>query len=100
MSHSQSEGRSNLTDFCPVTLNYQLKYVIDNAIKWHYFSILLAAGYLAPDLIKALVQKWTEGNSRSEVTMTVLDVKAAFDPVWHQGSQVKLKSMGIKGVWS
>ena len=39
-----------------------------------------------------LVQTWTkELNSRGEVRVTALDIKATFDRVWHQGALVKLE---------
>eukprot|EP00061_Rhincodon_typus_P003254 g19634.t1 len=65
-------------------------------------QFVFCQGHSAPDPITALVQIWTkELNSRGEVKVTVLDIKAAFDRVWHQGPLAKLESIGIRGqtVW-
>eukprot|EP00061_Rhincodon_typus_P012651 g38521.t1 len=45
----------------------------------------------------ALVPTWTkELNSRGELRVTTLDIKAAFDRTWHPGALAKLESMGIR----
>eukprot|EP00061_Rhincodon_typus_P017150 g45717.t1 len=80
--------------------------VINSAIKQHLLSNNLlndtqlgfCSDHSAPDLVTALVQSgMKELNSRGEMRMTALDIKAAFDQVWHQGALARLESLGIKG---
>eukprot|EP00061_Rhincodon_typus_P002792 g18477.t1 len=106
----KKQDRSNLTNYHPISLLSNISKVtegvINSAIKQHLLRNNLLShtqfqfrqGHSAPDLITALVQTWTkERNSRGEVTVTALDIKAAFDRVWHQGTLAKLESMGIRG---
>eukprot|EP00061_Rhincodon_typus_P012628 g38484.t1 len=75
--------------------------VSNSAIKQHLLSNNAQFGFRhsAPNLITALAQTWIrELNSRGEVRVTALDIKAAFDQVWYQGSLAKLESMGIGGL--
>eukprot|EP00061_Rhincodon_typus_P006798 g27811.t1 len=83
-----------------------MEAVINSATKQHLLSNNLLSDaqfglrqcYSVSDLITALVQTWTkELNSRSEVRVTALDIKVAFDRVWNQGALGKLESMGIRG---
>eukprot|EP00061_Rhincodon_typus_P004583 g22931.t1 len=80
--------------------------VINSAIQKHLLSNNLLndaqfgfrQGLSAPDLITALVHTWTkELNSRGEMRVTALDIKAAINWVWYPGTLAKLESMGIRG---
>eukprot|EP00061_Rhincodon_typus_P003127 g19357.t1 len=79
---------------------------VNGAIKQHLLSnnmlgdvqFRFRQGHSAPDLLTALVQTWAkELNSRGEVRVTPLDIKAAFDQVWHQEALAKLEAIGIGG---
>eukprot|EP00061_Rhincodon_typus_P001610 g15269.t1 len=83
-----------------------MESVINSTIKQHLLSNNLLSdaqfgfrqGHSAPDLITASIQTWTkELNSRGDVRVTALDIKAAFDRVCHRGTLAKPDSMGIGG---
>ena len=110
MSCTQKQDKSNLAKYRPISLlsiiSKVMEGVINSAIKQHLLSNNLLSDaqfgfrqvHSAPDLITALVQTWTkELNSRGEVRVTALDIKVAFDRVWHQGALAKLESMCIRG---
>ena len=50
------------------------------------------------DLLATLSQKWSNALDRGEeVRLIALDIKGAFDKVWHNGLCAKLKSKGVTG---
>ena len=45
-----------------------------------------------------MVQRWTNAlHNGGEARVIALDMKAAFDKVWHEGLLIKLESKGIAG---
>ena len=52
----------------------------------------------ASDLLAYLSHEWLSClNERKEVKVVAMDIKAAFDRVWHNGLLAKLKARGISG---
>lgn len=62
------------------------------------YTPLSSLPFSTKDLITSLVLRWTkELKCHSKLRVTVIVTKDAFDGLKHQKSQVKLKSMAIKG---
>eukprot|EP00061_Rhincodon_typus_P009638 g33292.t1 len=101
----EKQDKSNSAKYYPVSLLSiiikMMESVINSAIKQHLLSHTqygLHQSHSTPDLNTALVQTWTkEMTSRGEVRVTALDIKVAFDRVWHHRALAKLESMGIRG---
>ena len=106
----KKQDKSNPAKYHPISLlliiSKVMEGVINRAIKQHLLSNNLLndaqfgfrQDHLAPDLTTALVQTWTkELNSRGEVRVTALDIKAAVDQGWHPVALAELGSTDIRG---
>jgi len=108
MTIHKKQNKSNLSSYHPISLLSIISTVMEgvtDTIKLLLISnnlladseLVFSQGHSAPYLITALMQtQTTELNSGCEVRVTALDIKAAFDPVRHQGAREKLKSMEMR----
>ena len=56
------------------------------------------AQHSAADMLTYLNNEWLDClNNRKEAKVIALDIKAAFDRVWHNGLVAKLKARGVNG---
>jgi len=83
-----------------------MEYCVNNALRKHLFSHNLIQQnqfgfrprHSAADLLTYLSHQWISGvNERQEVKVVALDIKGAFDRVWHNGLLAKLKVRGVTG---
>ncbi|XP_072102797.1 uncharacterized protein [Mobula birostris] len=97
----KKQDKSNPANYRPISLLSIIRKVMEgvtnSAITQHLLGNILLMdaqsgfhrGHSAPDLITSFVQAWTkELSTRGEVRVIALDIKAAFDRVWHQDKQI------------
>ena len=78
--------------------------VVDHALRKYLSGRLnprqfgFRAAHTSLDMLCDMVQRWTNAlHHGGEARVVALDMKAAFDKVWHEGLLLKLESKGISG---
>jgi hypothetical protein len=106
----KKKSRSNPENYRPISLlsniSKLMEYFVNRELRKHLFSHGLIQNnqfgfrprHSAPDLLTYLSHEWlTSLNDRKDVKVVALDIKAAFDRVWHNGLIAKLKARGVRG---
>ena len=103
---------SNPENYRPISLLCNISKVMEHFVNKELRKHLFINGLIhnnqfgfrphhsAPDLLSYLSHQWLSClNDRSEARIVALDIKAAFDRVWHNGLLVKLEARGIRGTF-
>jgi len=106
----KKKSRSNPENYRPISLlcniSKIMEYFVNKALRKHLFTHGLIQPnqfgfrphHSAPDLLTYLSHEWLSClNNRNQAKVVALDIKAAFDRVWHNGLLAKLKARGISG---
>ena len=102
--------RSNPENYRPISLlcniSKVMEFFVNKELRKHLFSNGLINSnqfgfrpkHSAPDLLTFVSHQWMSClNNRQEAKVIALDIKAAFDRVWHKGLIAKLEARGVKG---
>jgi hypothetical protein len=101
---------SNPDNYRPISLLCNISKVMEHCVNKELRKHLFTNGLVhsnqfgfrpshsAPDLLACLSHEWmTCLNERKECMVVALDIKAAFDRVWHNGLLAKLEARGLHG---
>jgi hypothetical protein len=104
------DSKSDPTKYRPISLLSNISKIMEalvkNQLQGYLFQNNLVSHrqygfrpkHSTADLLATLSQKWSNALDRGEeVRLIALDIKGAFDKVWHNGLCAKLKSKGVTG---
>ena len=103
-------SKSDPTMYRPISLLSNISKVMETIVQMQLLSYLLKNNLLSDrqfgfrphhstaDVLTILSQHWSNALDRgSEVCVIAMDIKGAFDKVWHKGLLSKLSGKGVKG---
>ena len=103
------DSKSDPTKYRPISLLSIMSKVMEAVVQDHLQRYLLGNNLISErqfgfrpahstaDLLNTLSQKWNQHlDNAEEVAVIALDIKGAFDKVWHNGLLAKLKAKGIQ----
>ena len=104
------DSKSDPTKYRPISLLSNISKIMEAVVKDQLQGYLFENDLVShrqygfrpkhstADLLATLSQKWSNTLDRGEeVRLIALDIKGAFDKVWHNGLCAKLKSKGVTG---
>ena len=105
------ESKADPSKYRPISLlciiSKVMESVVNKQLQKHLFQNNLISnrqfgfrpGHSTADLLTILSQNWNNTLDKGEeVCVVVMDIKGAFDKVWHNGLQAKLKLKGVSGM--
>ena len=105
------DSKADPTKYRPISLLSNISKIMEAAVQKQLQRYLLSnnlissrqfgfkPGHSTADLLNILSQKWNNSLDQSdEVCVIALDIKGAFDKVWHNGLCSKLRAKGVSGV--
>ena len=105
------DSKSDPTMYRPISLLSNISKIMEGVVQKQLQRHLLSnnlisnrqfgfrPGHSTADLLNILSQKWNNFLDHSdEVCVIALDIKGAFDKVWHNGLCSKLRAKGISGM--
>ncbi len=106
----KKKSRADPANYRPISLlcniSKLMEFFVNKALRQHLFKHGLIREnqfgfrphHSAADLLTYLSHEWMSSlNNREEVKVVALDIKAAFDRVWHRGLLAKLEARGLSG---
>jgi len=106
----KKKSRSDPGNYRPISLlsniSKLMEKFVNKQLQRHLFTNGLVQSnqfgfrprHSAADLVTYLSHEWLSSiNDRNEVMVVALDIKAAFDRVWHNGLLAKLRARGVSG---
>ena len=103
-------SKTDPTKYLPISLLSNISKIMEAAVQKQLQRYLLSnnlisnrqfgfrPGHSTSDLLNILSQRWNNTLDQSnEVCVIALDIKGAFDKVWHNGLCSKLRAKGISG---
>jgi len=103
-------SKADPTKYRPISLLSNISKIMEAIVQKQLQSYLLGnklissrqygfrPGHSTADLLNILSQKWNNSLDKiHEVCIIALDIKGAFDKVWHNGLLAKLVSKGVSG---